>query len=80
MTHVTYEIVEHDGGWAYRVNGAYSETFRTHDDARKAAHRAAADVLASVEEAHTVADWFSARRHEIKKLLLAQLAKRNETP
>ena len=44
------------------------------------AHRAAADVLASVEEAHTVADWFSARRHEIKKLLLAQLAKRNETP
>ena len=43
MTHVTYEIVEHDGGWAYRVNGAYSETFRTHDDARKAAHRAAAE-------------------------------------
>ena len=41
MTHVTYEIVEHDGGWAYRVDGAYSETFRTHDEARKAAHRAA---------------------------------------
>ena len=43
MTHVTYEIVEHDGGWAYRVDGAYSETFKTHDDARKAAHRAAGE-------------------------------------
>ena len=43
MTHVTYEIVEHDGGWAYRVDGAYSETFKTHDEARKAAHRAAGE-------------------------------------
>jgi hypothetical protein len=43
MTHITYEIVEHDGGWAYRVDGAYSETYRTHDDARKAAHRAAGE-------------------------------------
>ena len=43
MSHVTYEIVEHDGGWAYRVDGTYSETYRTHDDARKAAHRAAGE-------------------------------------
>ena len=28
MSHVTYEIVEHDGGWAYRVDGVYSETFQ----------------------------------------------------
>jgi Uncharacterized protein conserved in bacteria (DUF2188) len=41
MSKVTYEIVEHDGGWAYRVAGAYSETFPTHDMARKAAERAA---------------------------------------
>ena len=27
MTHVTYKIVEHDGGWAYTVNGAFSEPF-----------------------------------------------------
>ena len=27
MSHVTYEIVEHDSGWAYRVDGVYSETF-----------------------------------------------------
>ena len=43
MTHVTYEIVEHDGGWAYRVDGASSETFKSHDEARKAAHRAAGE-------------------------------------
>ena len=41
MSRVTYKIVEHDGGWAYRVAGAYSETFPTHDMARKAAERAA---------------------------------------
>jgi hypothetical protein len=41
MTKVTYEIVEHDGGWAYRVDGVYSETFRSHDHARKAAEAAA---------------------------------------
>ena len=41
MTHVTYQIVEHDGGWAYRVDGVYSETFPSHDADRKAAERAA---------------------------------------
>jgi hypothetical protein len=41
MSKVTYEIVEHDGGWAYRVDGVYSETFPTHDLARQAAERAA---------------------------------------
>lgn len=41
MSKVTYEIVQHDGGWAYRVNGTYSERFRTHDEARHAARRAA---------------------------------------
>src|SRR5260370_42417893 len=41
MTHITYEIVEHDGGWAYRVDGVVSETFPSHDAARRAAERAA---------------------------------------
>lgn len=43
MTKVTYEIVEHDGGWAYRMGGTYSETFRSHDDALAAAKIAAAE-------------------------------------
>ena len=41
MTKMTYEIVEHDGGWAYRANGTFSETFKSHDAARHAAERAA---------------------------------------
>ena len=41
MVQVTYHIVQHDGGWAYQVDGAYSETFPSHDAARRAAHRAA---------------------------------------
>jgi hypothetical protein len=43
MSEVTYEIVEHDGGWAYKVNGVFSETFPTHGDALNAAHAAAAE-------------------------------------
>jgi hypothetical protein len=42
MVEVTYEIVEHDGGWAYRVAGAYSETFPTRELAKHAAEDAAA--------------------------------------
>ncbi len=42
MGKVTYEIVEHDGGWAYRLGTTYSETFRTHADALAAARIAAA--------------------------------------
>jgi len=41
MSKVTYEIVRHDGGWAYRVDGTYSEAFPSHDLARHAAERAA---------------------------------------
>jgi len=43
MTEVTYEIVEHDGGWAYKVGGAFSEPFPTHAAALKAAQMAAAE-------------------------------------
>ena len=43
MTTLTYEIVEHDGGWAYRADGTYSETFKTHDEATAAAKRAAGE-------------------------------------
>jgi hypothetical protein len=45
MTKITYEIVEHDGGWAYRVDGVFSETFPSHDLARKAAERAAREQV-----------------------------------
>jgi hypothetical protein len=41
MAKVTYTIVQHDGGWAYKFDGVYSEAFPTHDEARAAARRAA---------------------------------------
>ena len=41
MTRITYEIVEHDGGWAYKVGDVFSEPFPSHDAARRAAERAA---------------------------------------
>ena len=43
MAAVKYEIVEHDGGWAYRVGHTFSETFRTKEEASRAAHRAAGE-------------------------------------
>lgn len=43
MNKVTYEIVEHDGGWAYKLDTTYSETFASHADALAAAKIAAAE-------------------------------------
>ncbi len=43
MPHITYKIVEHDGGWAYTVDGVFSETFASHAEALAAAKRAAAE-------------------------------------
>jgi Uncharacterized protein conserved in bacteria (DUF2188) len=43
MPDVTYEIVEHDGGWAYKVNGVFSEPFPTHAEALAAAQVAAGE-------------------------------------
>jgi len=45
MTRITYEIVQHDGGWAYRVDGVFSEPFPSHDEARQAAERAAKEQV-----------------------------------
>ena len=41
MATLRYEIVEHDGGWAYRADGTYSETYPNREAAAKAAHKAA---------------------------------------
>jgi hypothetical protein len=49
MSKITYEVVEHHGGWAYRVDGVFSETFRSHDMARKAAERAAREQVVGGE-------------------------------
>jgi Uncharacterized protein conserved in bacteria (DUF2188) len=49
MVKITYEVVEHDGGWAYRVDGVYSETFPSRVRAHEAAERAAREQLVSGE-------------------------------
>jgi hypothetical protein len=48
---IVYHIVEHDGGWAYKVDGTFSETFPTRDAAHRAAARAAAEQRAPGETA-----------------------------
>jgi Uncharacterized protein conserved in bacteria (DUF2188) len=40
---IIYEVLEHDGGWAYKVGTTYSETFHSRDDALAAARIAAAE-------------------------------------
>ena len=43
MTQITYDIVEHDGGWAYKLGAVFSETYPTHDAALAAAQRVASE-------------------------------------
>nr|WP_310522995.1 DUF2188 domain-containing protein [Polymorphobacter sp.] len=41
MSQIHYKIVEHDGGWTYKLGDVFAETFRTHDDAMAAARAVA---------------------------------------
>ena len=43
MSRVTYKIVQHDGGWAYTVDGTFSESFPGHAAALAAARQAASE-------------------------------------
>jgi hypothetical protein len=61
---VIYEIVEHDGGWAYRVDGTYSETYPTHDHAKAAARRAAMEQQRPGESAGISWEDAGGRWHE----------------
>jgi hypothetical protein len=49
MQLVTYRIVEHDGGFAYTVDGVFSETYPAHDLALRAAKAAAREQSVSGE-------------------------------
>jgi hypothetical protein len=43
MVNVHYRVVEHKGGWAYKAGEVFSERYATHEEAREAAERAAAE-------------------------------------
>ena len=59
MAEITYEIVEHDGGWAYKVDDVFSEAFETHADALAAARIAAKEQR---QPGHTEAiEWEDAK-------------------
>src|SRR5215213_99113 len=55
MTRITYEIVEHDGGWAYKVGYVFSEPFPSHDAAseQRSAQRTNRTSPASRRTFHT---------------------------
>jgi len=41
MKKLYYRVVQHDGGWAYKLGDVFSEPFATHKAALNAAHRVA---------------------------------------
>src|ERR1700676_3613858 len=43
MQKIHYKLVQHDGGWAYKLDDVFSEAFPTHQAALKAARRVAAE-------------------------------------
>ena len=66
MTAVVYRIVEHDGGWAYRLGETYSETFPNAGAARAAAVRASreqrvSDATAWIEFETSAGEWVTER-------------------
>jgi len=43
MTEIHYKIVQHDGGWTYKLGDVFADTYATHDDALAAARAVAAE-------------------------------------
>jgi hypothetical protein len=64
MAHVTYHIVEHDGGWAYRLGDVFSETFPTREVAAEAARRVAMEQEIPGQTSGIVYEDSSGKWHE----------------
>lgn len=68
MSAIHYEIVEHNGGWAYKVGDVFSETFPDHDHAVRAAKDAAArQSLAGTSEGIVYQDSDGAWHEEVAR-------------
>jgi hypothetical protein len=50
MSKIVYEVVEHDGGWAYKLDDVFSETFESRNEAVAAAEDVAARQQLSGED------------------------------
>jgi hypothetical protein len=64
MARIVYRVVQHDGGWAYKVGDVISETFPTREAAGKAAHSAAARQQIAGETSHIEYEDAQGRWHE----------------
>jgi hypothetical protein len=64
MSHVTYTVVEHDGGWAYKLGDVFSETFLSRQAAHAAAERAAQEQRAPGQGSAIEYEDSSGRWHE----------------
>jgi hypothetical protein len=51
MVYVTYEIVRHDGGWAYKLGDTLSETYASQEAAVESAKSAAARQKVNIGDA-----------------------------
>lgn len=51
MPKISYTIVEHDGGWAYKLGDVFSESFATHNQALRAARLVALEQQVGDEPA-----------------------------
>jgi len=60
MIKTFFKVVKHDDGWVYEANGAYSQSFRTREAARKAARMAASEASAttSLPREDNDEEWF----------------------
>jgi hypothetical protein len=61
MTRITYHVVRHEDGWAYKLGDVFSESFPSHDAALKAAHRVAREQQRPGET--TTISWEDADGH-----------------
>ena len=52
ISHISYRVVEHDGGWTYKQGATFAETYGTHDEARAAAVLACREQGVSGETAY----------------------------
>lgn len=73
MATIHYRIVQHDGGWAYKLGDVFSETFRTREEALRTAHRAAREQERPDETRAILWEDAEGRWHE-------ELARGNDRP
>lgn len=68
MSDIHYQVIQHDGGWAYKLGDVFSETYQSHDAALAAAKDAAArQELAGDTEGIVYQDGTGSWHEEIAK-------------